>query len=660
MNIFATPTNIERQLVSRIFYLRANFSKVKPRFLKIIIYLSCAVVFLHPRYAHAQQEEAKVQSLLKAAADTIEVDADKGMQMADEGLKAAQKIGFKNGVATALYTKANAYESKDDINTAISYYDKGLNYCKENKLVLAGDGLASLGRLYSRTGATQKGLEYLYTCLQLRQLLKDSSGIAATFNLISQCFYDRLEFAKVNFYSTRALKIYERLHDPKGIAESLLNLGLVCLERKDYDRAFVYIRRSEAMRKEHNIYTAMAEARISADLGLYYDYKGNNDSALYYYQKALEIDRKHGYKRQMAIALNNIGQLLLLMNKLDEAESYLAEAYNVAREVSSFTDMYYSSTNMSILYGKKGNFENAYKCLIGVGFLKDSIINRERMKTVEELNTKYQTKEMADRNAMLQKENDLQNLRLRQDKIMMYGAGLGVLMLAVIAVLLLRQNKLLRSQQRIELAHKQLYAQMNPHFIFNCLSSIQHFILTNDNENANTYLTNFSSLMRQTLENSKSSTITLREELKYLQNYLVMEHLRFENKFTYTIEHEEGLATNTVELPPMMVQPFAENAIKHGLAHFKHNEGRLSIRFYKKEGALYCEVEDNGIGRKQSQHLKEKINPAYNSQGMAVTMERMELVSKINRADQSITIIDKEEDGKATGTLVIIKFPIEI
>ena len=644
----------------RIFYLRANFSKVKPHLSKIIIYLSCAVVFLHPCYAYAQQEEAKVQMLLKAAVDTIEVDPDRGMQMADEGLKAAQKIGFKKGVATALYTKAKAYERKNDIKTAISYYDKGLNYCKENKLELAGDGLADLGRLYSRTGATQKGLEYLYTCLQLRQLLKDSSGIARTYQLISLCFYDRLDYAKVNFYSSRALRIYEMLHDPEGTAECMESLALACMERKEYEKAFVYLKRSEQIRKDHNLYSGMAEARISTDLGLYYDYKGNNDSALYYYRNALEIDKEHGYKRQMAVALNNIGQLLLLMNKLDEAETYLGDAYNAAREVSSFTDMYYASTNMSILYGKKGNFENAYKCLIGVGFLKDSIINRERMKAVEELNTKYQTKEMADKNAMLQKENDLQSLRLRQDRIMMYGGGLGVFLLVVIAVLLLRQNKLLRSQQRIELAHKQLYAQMNPHFIFNCLSSIQHFILTNDNDNANTYLTNFSSLMRQTLENSKSSTITLREELKYLQNYLMMEHLRFGNKFTYTIEHEEGLATNTVELPPMMVQPFAENAIKHGLAHFKHNEGRLSIRFYKKEGALYCEIEDNGIGRKQSQHLKEKINPAYNSQGMAVTMERMELVSKINRADQSITIIDKEENGKATGTLVIIKFPIEI
>ena len=277
-----------------------------------------------------------------------------------------------------------------------------------------------------------------------------------------------------------------------------------------------------------------------------------------------------------------------------------------------------------------------------------------------ELGTRFEVKEMADKNKLLQNENDVQKLKLQRKNILVIGTVSALIALLVIGALLFRQNKLRANQQKTELEQKQLRAQMNPHFIFNCLNSIQHFVVANDVKNANKYLSGFASLMRQTLENSKEGTITLSKEIAYLENYLALELMRFKDKFTASITCAEDIDTTAIKIPAMIIQPFIENAIRHGLCYLTEKEGRLEITFSLKGANLFCEIDDNGIGREQSQKLKMVSDIVYESQGMELTRQRLALVSKSHGSDYTIEVIDKKSrSGEPQGTTIIIKFPIE-
>ena len=202
---------------------------------------------------------------------------------------------------------------------------------------------------------------------------------------------------------------------------------------------------------------------------------------------------------------------------------------------------------------------------------------------------------------------------------------------------------------------------MNPHFIFNCLNSIQHFVVINDVKKANKYLTGFASLMRQTLENSKDDIITLKKELAYLDNYLALELMRFKDRFAVEINCAENIDASAIKIPSMIIQPFVENAIRHGLCFLKERTGKLTIKFYLKGNNLFCEVDDNGIGRIQSQKLKAETNIMYESQGMSLTRQRLAIVSKSSGYDYSVVVKDKiDGQNGSEGTTVIIKFPVEI
>lgn len=203
-----------------------------------------------------------------------------------------------------------------------------------------------------------------------------------------------------------------------------------------------------------------------------------------------------------------------------------------------------------------------------------------------------------------------------------------------------------------------LRAQMNPHFIFNSLSSIQHLITSNKKESAVKYLNKFSLLMRNLLESSIEANGVLAEEISLLEKYLELESLRFNHSFKYKIEVDDNLDVNAIEVPSLLVQPFVENAILHGLLNKKEGDKTLSVHFKKNDEFIICEIEDNGVGRKTSKDEKSILKATKKSRGIEVTEKRLQLLNQSE--GNSIQIIDKtDENGKPTGTLVIIKISIE-
>jgi sensor histidine kinase YesM len=217
---------------------------------------------------------------------------------------------------------------------------------------------------------------------------------------------------------------------------------------------------------------------------------------------------------------------------------------------------------------------------------------------------------------------------------------------------LLEIQKLLAESQLMALR-----AQMNPHFVFNCLNSIQEFILTENYEEASLYLNRFSKLFRSVLNNSGKVMITLAEEKEVLEMYLSLEYMRFEKSFEYNIEIDEELEQDDIVIPSMLMQPYVENALWHGLMH-KQGPRKLTIFFRQlNEDCLQCIVDDNGIGRKKALELKEEQGNTkrHVSKGMSISKDRVELLQKQGH-HAVLEIIDKyDENNQATGTKVVIE-----
>ncbi len=219
-----------------------------------------------------------------------------------------------------------------------------------------------------------------------------------------------------------------------------------------------------------------------------------------------------------------------------------------------------------------------------------------------------------------------------------------------------RKEELDNVQQ--QLAHVQLSAlrsQMNPHFIFNSLNSINTFILQNDQDNASEYLNKFSQLIRMILDNSRSEWVLLDNELKALELYIQLEALRFDNVFTYTINVSSDVHPAGVVVPPLIIQPYVENAIWHGLMHRREPGGKIEINVFKENNLLLIQVQDNGVGREVAATLKRKKNLLHKSHGMKITAERLAVVNDVYKVNAGVTVTDlKEVTAGVSGTSVLL------
>ncbi|HVW59850.1 MAG TPA: histidine kinase, partial [Puia sp.] len=216
-------------------------------------------------------------------------------------------------------------------------------------------------------------------------------------------------------------------------------------------------------------------------------------------------------------------------------------------------------------------------------------------------------------------------------------------------------------QKRLaETEHMALQAQMNPHFIFNCLNSIQQYIFDQDIFAVNKYITGFAKLIRATLHNSSKSSISLAEEIEYLSTYLSLEKLRFKEKMDYTIDVALSLRgdVENIQIPPMLIQPYVENSMRHGLRHKTGGGGYIRIKVMQEGDKLMFVIEDNGIGRHQAARFKTGEHIEYQSRGMSLTADRIRLINMTGGDNIRVEVFDiSDQQGQAAGTRVTVWFP---
>lgn len=249
---------------------------------------------------------------------------------------------------------------------------------------------------------------------------------------------------------------------------------------------------------------------------------------------------------------------------------------------------------------------------------------------------------------------------------------LSIILLFLLSVYLIYQNRInvIRKREQLktsfnkqiaELESKALRSQMNPHFVFNSLNSIQNYIVKNDTESSTKYLSKFAKLTRLIFDHSQQQFITLQQEMKALNTYVELEQFRFKNKFKYSVNFDKNVDENSIEIPPLIIQPFIENAIWHGIMHKEtENEvGEIDLDIKKIEDYLEIKITDNGVGRVKSAELKKTSSSDHQSSGMRLTKERLNILNLNNKLEITCKIIDLyDKQDKATGTQVIINIPI--
>ncbi len=631
--------------------------------IKYAVYMCIIACTLFRGNANAQQYQPAdtviVLKLLKNILDSQQMEPQRIKVNAEKALDISEKLGYKKGVASSLLSMGKSYSRATNYDKSNEYLNKALTLSRENHLpTVEAKVLMGLGINCLKKSNFKSSLSYLGDALSIFKSLNDSLSMANAYQNIGVVFMNQGQFNDGLKNYELALAIYKSKNRTYEYALLNHNIGILYFKNENYPEGMKYV--NIAIHKYVEMGDSAMIGEAYSSIAGSYQAVDKFDSSLKYYALSLELSQKLGDKSQAGNTLVNLGAGYLALGKYTIAEQFLKQAKNIAIETKYQELLLEAEHDLAMLYGKMQDYKTGYAYYDSAYRFLDSFRSEEKEKAMAEMTARYNNSELESKNTLLQKENDLELVRLQRKDVLVYAILCGMVLLVVIGWQVMRHNKLAANQKLLQLEQKQLLAQMNPHFIFNCLNSIQQFVVQQDTENANKYLADFALLMRQTLDNSKDGTIPLKREIEYLENYLSLEGMRFENKFKYAVDCRGDVNINTIEIPSMIIQPFVENAIQHGLRNLEDREGVLNIHFYKNQENLFCEVDDNGIGMEESQKLKDQRFIQYQSHGMEMTRQRLALVSKLNSKEYEISVSNKTNaDGGSGGTRITIKFPLK-
>jgi tetratricopeptide (TPR) repeat protein len=361
-----------------------------------------------------------------------------------------------------------------------------------------------------------------------------------------------------------------------------------------------------------------------------------------------------------------IANAYIAQDKLDEAIPYLERSIVEADEDDDLVVQKDATRKLSEVYKYKGDFSRALESYQDYVAVVDSLyirkeqeisraarFNREIANTQNRISSLEQERELSQsKYSLAVTEQQLYEETSKRQKWIIYSLAFGILLMALTAFLYYRSNR----QQKLAnnlLALKSLRTQMNPHFIFNALNSVNNYIAKSDERSANRFLSEFSVLMRSVLENSEEDFIPLSKELELLELYVKLEHSRFLDKFDYEIEVDKKVDVEAFQIPPMLLQPYIENAIWHGL-RYREDKGFLKILVQQHTNDLLeIIIEDNGIGRRKSAELKTSNQKKQKSKGMGNIKKRIHILNDMYKNKVEVSITDLNEDQ--TGTRVSLK-----
>lgn len=536
---------------------------------------------------------------------------------------------------------------------AFKYYDKALIYfSKVNDL----DGIAlimmNMGSEYEYAGDVKKAMECKIKALKYKEASGEKKNLDYYYQNVGQLFKET-DLKKWEYYVQKAYLISQTLPETRIQTKVAIfnDLGGITQSKKQYKKSLMWYDSMIVASKKADYINGLSTAY--SNRALVHKSLMQYEQALSDVTKAMEYDKKLCRNYSKIVNKTHAGQILIALNRFFEAKTILNDALNQAKTLKTYPEEEAIIHNTLAIIGEKtGNWQSAYEHYVAYKNGIDSIRNSETNKTIQDLEIKYQTSEKEKKIASLNNDNELKNLQINRNKYIIFSLIILSLLIVSLFLYLNTRNRLKQQKKQAELQQKLLRSQLNPHFIFNAVGSIQSYMYRNDAKTASSYLTKFASLMRSILNQSSQDLCPLSEEIGMLENYLSLEKLRKNDAFQYQISVENNIDTEETMLPSMLVQPFVENAIKHAFTS-ENEENKIDIHFSTSEKVLHVKVEDNGIGINQTMQNEK----THKSMASDIFKQRMQLMGKKWENKASFTITDLSEIG-GKGTRVIFNIPL--
>ncbi len=539
------------------------------------------------------------------------------------------------------------------------------------------DAYVGMANDYYSQGNYAKSEEYLIKAKNLYQNLSDKKNLEIVTRRLAQSQerQNKITPAISNYnraaemsYSTKSRAVNSndaaRLSSPapEVKAEAIQNnINLSKKENEQADVAAGYsqlaeinIQQKDVAKAEENLNTAYKISKkeapqqaleINQKLADLYVENKNFDKAIEAKKKVLKEDFVKDNSQEKVNQIQELADIYIKKNDPKEAVGLLKNAYGIALEKGHTLEAQKSVKKLDSLYAISGNTEASvqlYRDFLGK---LPNLVSKDRSLVDNKI-----LEDTEQRISQLEKEKELKDELIRKKNVFNYSLIGALILLTALVIVIFRTLKKVQIKNK-KIALQSLRREMNPHFIFNSLNSVNHFIATNNELEANQYLTKFSKLMRGVMENSTNDFIPFQQELDLLQNYLALEKTRFADKFDYEIEVDESLNLQSLQVPGMLVQPFLENAIWHGL-RYRTEKGLLKLSFEKNEHHLKIIIEDNGIGIEESKKQKTQHQKTREGRGMKNTLERIQLLNDLYKKEITCSVKDKDNHS---GVLVTIR-----
>jgi len=616
---------------------------------------------LNKEIKRSKEDTNKVILLNLLLSEQITIGDHQQAELTGQATKTlSEKLSYKKGMGDWWNHMGNFYYDEGDYGRALEYFLNSIKIREERadrKGVAAA--MSNMGNIYERTGNYTKCLDLYFKSLKVFEEIKDERGQAALLNNIGNTYDYMHDFDKALNYYFKALKLSETVKNKMTASTLMVNIGNNYFNQGQFQKGLEYHLNSLKIKEE--IKDAKGIATLLTNIGMDYEQFGDNKKAMEYFKKALELGIKIEDKQGIAYLYQIIGNNLTMQKKYDEALDNALKSFALSKEINSLIDISQSEELLGRVYEHKGDGLNALKHYRAHRIARDSLLNEENTKkTVRlEMNFEFDKKEAAAKleQQRLADRNEIQSLQLSRKNYFMAGLISLLCLTVFIGWLVFRQNKLKAEQTAIQLEQKLLRSQMNPHFIFNSLTTIESFIYENQPKEAGRYLSDFARLMRLILENSTVEYISLDKEVKTLEYYLMLQKLRLEDGLEYTIHIDETLDPEQVSIPPMLTQPFIENAIEHGFRGSKQT-GKVLVSFKQLNNQLIVEVKDNGVGFNSAKETRDK-NKMHRSMAMQITKERLAVLNRSKKQKLTFSVSDiSDETKQTTGTVVIFSIPL--
>ncbi|WPP50757.1 tetratricopeptide repeat protein [Catalinimonas niigatensis] len=641
--------------------------------------ISQSTLFLVEALSLANKLEYKpgisVAQLNLGANAIIRGDLEAGILHTRQALQLFKILKDQTGVANAKKNLGILAYFEGDYAQAKSDYQAALKlFLQTNDTRGQAKCYANIGLVLTLQGEYEKALANFFQSLRCNEQLNNQDGIASDYVYIAQIYQHSHELVKAIDYQKKALTIFENTNNQ--IRQSLLlsDIGKSHHHQKSWKKALEYYENALKLQKvlgnERDIGTTLG------NMGAVYEEIGQINKARKHYQASLKIARRVGNETAIPALLLNLAELELQQSAYQTAEKYLNQAFSMSKRMGHKEDLQQVFHLFYLMYEAQKNYPKALHHYQISRTYQDSLFNEEKSRQMAELQTSYEVEKKEQQiTAQAQEIGLLAENRLIEERLrMVLFIALGLLFLLILFVysryrlkqrsaqLLNEKNQEIQqkniriSQMNQELEKRMLRAQMDPHFIFNSLNSIQHFITTNDKTSALKYLSKFSKLIRRVLENSVNTQVPVADEITLLKHYIELERLRFDHCFDYQMYVDASVDIHDTEIPFLLIQPYVENALVHGL-RYKAEGGRLMIEMKKAGNALLCVVEDNGVGRDEAR--RHRLQNAFPSRGMSLTQQRLETLNHKRIEKTSVCTQDLvDAQGNPSGTRVEILVPL--